>query len=285
MKKEAVKKPKRRMPLKNFIRIYGRMIIGGSIIAVVVFCAIFRDFLVPFDPFEIHYLDRFQTPNSTYLLGTDALGRDMLSRVIWGARDAVILGIGVQLFGVLVGAICGAICGYYKKVDLVLMRVMEGLSAIPSLLLLMIIVAIVGSGIPSVMIALIVGQVPGVCRMTRSRVLSLRQKEFIEAEKTMGASTLRILIMHILPSCIDYLAIRFCSGIGGAITSTAGLAYLGVGLDPTAPNWGSMVNQGQDYFTMHPHMIIVPGLVITIVVFGFVFFGEGLREKLDPKLK
>lgn len=280
-----MKKQKRRMPLKNFLRIYGRMIIGGSIIAVVLFCAIFQDVIAPYDPAAIKYKDRYQTSSAEHLMGTDSLGRDILSRIIYGSRDALILGVGVQFFGVFIGAVCGAICGYYKKIDMVLMRVMEGISAIPNILLLMIITMVLGVGVDKVMIALIIGQLPGVCRMTRSRVLSLRQKEFIEAERTMGASAPRILIMHILPSCIDYLAIRFCSGIAGAITSTAGLAYLGVGLDPTEPNWGSMISQGQKDFMQHPHMIVWPGLVLTIVVFGFVFFGEGLREKLDPKLR
>lgn len=280
-----MKKQKRRMPLKNFLKIYGRMIIGGAIIAVVLFCAIFQDVIAPYDPAEFNIKDRYQASSAEHLMGTDSLGRDILSRIIYGARDAVILGVGVQFFGVFLGAVCGAICGYYKKIDMILMRIMEGISAIPNILLLMIITMVLGVGIDKVMIALIIGQLPGVCRMTRSRVLSLRQKEFIEAERTMGASAPRILIMHILPSCIDYLAIRFCSGIAGAITSTAGLAYLGVGLDPTEPNWGAMISQGQKDFMQYPHMIVWPGLVLTIVVFGFVFFGEGLREKLDPKLR
>lgn len=278
-------KKRKRMPLKNFIKRNGRMLVGGTIIAVLIIMALFAPMIATHDPDAYDYTNRFALPSGEHFLGTDTHGRDIFSRMVYGTRISLLLGFGVNFLAVFAGAICGILCGYFKKVDAILMRVMEGLHSLPTTLLAMVVASVLGPGIEKLMIALVVTALPGVCRMTRSQVLSLRQKEFVEVEKAMGASHLRIMLLHIMPSCSHYLIIRFCTGISGTILSAATLAYLSVGLDPTIPNWGAIIADGQGMFLIYPHMILWPGVWMIIAVFGFIFFGEGLRERLDPRLK
>lgn len=278
-------KKRKRMPLKNFIRRNGRMLVGGTIIGILVIMAVFAPLIATHDPDAFDYANRFALPSAEHYLGTDVHGRDIFSRMVYGTQISLLLGFGVNFLVVCAGAFCGILCGYYKRVDSILMRIMEGLHALPTTLLAMVVASVLGPGLGKLMLALVITALPGVCRMTRSQVLSLSKKEFVEVEKAMGASSLRIMLLHIMPSCSHYLIIRFCTGISGTILSAATLAYLGVGLDPTIPNWGAIIADGQGMFLIFPHMVIWPGVWMIVAVFGFIFFGEGLRERLDPRLK
>lgn len=284
MSTTKTKKP--RMKFTAFLKKYGRILIGGTIIATVVFCTIFAPFLTKYDPEIVGDYSEFkQPPSEEHWMGTDIYGRDMWSRIIFGGRTTLIVSIGAQLTLVILGTILGLLCGYYGKIEKYLMRILDACATVPNLLLTMLMISVFGSGVPQMIIAMSIHGVPGLARMIRNQVLSLREKEYIESEKAMGASDLRTVFVHILPGCFSYLLVRFSNGLAGMILSMTSLSFLGVGLDPTVANWGGLVNDGQKIMFAVPHVVTIPTLVISITVFGFAMLGDGLRDLLDPRLK
>ena len=281
----ATKQKKRRMKPLAFIKRYGRILLGGGIIAAVVFCSVFASFLTDWDPEKADIKNRSQTPSEEHLLGTDIYGRDMWSRILFGSRTTLIVSLGSQCLLMASGTILGLLCGYYNKIEKYLMRFMDAFATIPNLLLCMLMISVFGAGIPQMIIALSIHGIPGLARMVRNQVLSLREKEYIESEKAMGASDLRTVVVHILPACSSYLLVRFSSGLAGMILSMTSLSFLGVGLDPTIANWGGLVNDGQKVMFAIPHVVLFPALAISITVFGFAMLGDGLRDLFDPRLK
>ena len=275
---------KRRKP-KAFIKRYGRVMIGGAIVAALVIMAVFAPLIATHDPQAVDMTIAKQTPNSEHLFGTDVYGRDLFSRVVYGSRVTLVATLGIQAMVIIIGSICGLLCGYYRRVDGILSRIMEGLSAMPQLLLALVIASVLGRGTFKMMLSLVLCLIPSLTRMMRSQVLSLKEKEFIQSEKAMGASNFRTIFMHILPHCVPYLLIRFNTGLASTVLNLASLSYLGVGLDPSIPNWGAIIADGQELLLLYPHMVIAPGLAICITVFGFCLFGEGLRDILDPKFE
>ena len=281
----ATKQKKRRMKPLAFIKRYGRILLGGGIIAAVVFCSVFASFLTDWDPEKADIKNRSQAPSEEHLLGTDIYGRDMWSRILFGSRTTLIVSLGSQCLLMVSGTVLGLLCGYYNKIEKYLMRFMDAFATIPNLLLCMLMISVFGAGIPQMIIALSIHGIPGLARMVRNQVLSLREKEYIESEKAMGASDLRTVVVHILPACSSYLLVRFSSGLAGMILSMTSLSFLGVGLDPTIANWGGLVNDGQKVMFAIPHVVLFPALAISITVFGFAMLGDGLRDLFDPRLK
>lgn len=277
-------KRKRRRP-GAFLKRYGRVIIGGSIVMVVVIMAVFAPFIATQDPYVTDIAAAKMEPCAEHLFGTDHLGRDIFSRVVYGSRITLIIAILVQCLAVVIGTSLGLLSGYYKKFDVICSRIMEGLAALPQLLLALAIASLLGAGTINVVMSLVICALPSLVRAVRSLVLSLREQEFVEREKAIGASDFRTIFKHILPHCSDYLLIRCATGISGTIGTQATLAFLGVGLDPTIPSWGASISDGQAFLFFYPYMSIIPGIVISLTVFGFTMLGEGLRDVLDPKLK
>ena len=275
---------KKQKPLR-FLQKYGRLLIGGTIIAVVLFCAIFAPLLTDYDPQQVNIIEKKQPPSAEHILGTDIYGRDMFSRIIYGSRTTLIVALGVQLLVTVVGTVLGLLCGYYSKVEKFLMRILDAFSTIPSLLLCLMMVSIYGPGTVNLILAMSVGSIPGCARMVRNQVLSLREKEYIESEKAMGASDLRTIFLHILPACSSYLVVRFSSGLAGSVLSMTSLSYLGMGLSPLIPSWGGMVYEGQTFMFGTSHLVFYPALAICITVFSFSLLGDGVRDLLDPKLR
>lgn len=280
-----MKAVKKRLTPKAAARRYGRIAVGGSIILVIVLLTVLAPYIASYDPAKQDLSNKCALPSAEHIFGTDIYGRDLFARIIYGGRVTLIVSFGIQFFAVVLGAICGLVCGYFKSLDMLIMRFMEGLNSIPGILLALIMTQVFGPSMFNLMVALTIGLIPGITRMTRSQVLSLREKEFIESEKAMGASNFRIIFGHIMPSCSHYLIIRFITGFAGNILATASLSYLGVGLDPSIPNWGSIVANGQGLMLIYPHLVLYPGIAITITAFAFSMFGEGMREILDPKLR
>jgi len=279
----VVLKPRRKPAA--FMRRYGRVMVGGGIVGVIILIAVFAPLLSPYDPGQVDMTSAKALPSALHPFGTDVYGRDLMSRVFYGARVTLIIAVGVQVFTVLIGSTCGLLCGYYRRVDIILMRIMEGVNAIPQILLALVIASVLGAGPVKLMISLVVSGLPNITRTVRSLVLSLRQKEFVESEKAMGANDLRTIFLHILPHCYSYLIIRLNTGLASTILSLTSLSYLGVGLDPTIPNWGAIIADGQSLMLLYLHLILSPGLAICITVFGFCMLGDGLRDILDPKLR
>lgn len=296
MSTTKTKKP--RMLFGAFLRKYGRILIGGTILVVVFFFVIFADYFdMGYDPayFNPDMSEASMKPNAQHLMGTDQYGRDIWSRILHGGQPTLIVAIGAQLLLVIMGTVIGLLCGYYNKIERVVMRILEAFATIPNLLLTMLVLSLfrfssekslIENVLPMIFSMSIHG-VPGLARMIRNQVLSLREKEYIESEKAMGASDARTIFVHILPACFSYLLVRFSNGLAGMILSMASLSFLGLGLPTTIPTWGFMVNESQEIFFSVDHFYIFmwPTLVISITVFGFAMLGDGLRDLLDPRLK
>ncbi len=294
----ATKTKKPRMLFGAFLRKYGRILIGGSILAVIVFFTLFAEYLdMGYDPqyFEPDLSEAAIKPNSEHLMGTDQYGRDIWARIVHGGKPTLLVAVGAQCILVVIGTVVGLICGYYNKVERIVMRILEAFSKIPNLLLTMLVLSLftfskekslLENALP-MMLSMSLHGVPSLARMIRNQVLSLREKEYIESEKAMGASDARTIFVHIMPACYSYLLVRFSNGLAGMILSMASLSFLGLGLPSTIPTWGFMVNESQEiiFSAEHFYIFMWPTLIISVTVFGFAMLGDGLRDLLDPRLK
>ncbi len=264
-----------------------KMAVAGAIIIVfLVICAIFPQFLAPYG-FDDQVLSRrFTAPNAEFPFGTDAFGRDILSRVIYGCRISLLVGVISVSFSCIIGIIIGSISGYYGNlVDNVIMRIIDMFLAIPGILLAISIVAALGVSFQNLIIAIGVGSIPGYARVVRASVLSVKEQEFIEVAHAIGASDFRIIIKHILPNCMAPIIVTATMSISRAILTAAGLSFIGVGIQPPTPEWGSMLSAGREYMRDYWFVVTFPGVAIMFTVFAFNVFGDGLRDALDPKLK
>ncbi len=259
---------------------------GLLIMFILILMAILAPYIAPYGYDDQDLLARFQTPNRTHIMGTDNLGRDIFSRVIYGARISLMVGLIAVGIAMIIGGLLGAVAGFYGgKLDNVIMRLIDILLAIPSILLAISIVAALGPELKNVMIAVGVGSIPSYARIVRASVLSLREQEFIEAARAVGASDTRLIIKHIIPNSLAPIIVQSTIGVAGAILSAAGLGFIGLGIQPPQAEWGAMLNSGRHYIRDYPHMTFFPGLSIMITIFALNLLGDGLRDALDPRLK
>jgi peptide/nickel transport system permease protein len=274
---------------RRFLRVlWGRKVVAFGIVVVILFLvtAIFAPLLSPYDPYEQQLKQRLLPPSSEHLLGTDDLGRDTFSRIIYGSRNALIVGVISVSIAATAGIIFGLIGGYYGGwLYSILMRFVDTLMCFPSILLALVIAALLGGGMKNVMIAVGISLLPGYARLTCGEVLSVKETDYVVAEHAMGANNLRIMILHVLPNCIPPLIVLITMQMGAAILAEAGLSFIGVGIEPPAASWGIMVNDGRSFLQTDPIMSFAPGLAIMLVIFGFSMVGDGLRDALDPRLR
>lgn len=261
--------------------------VGAFIVLLLIVVAVFAPWLAPYDPYKIDSAHLLAAPGWRNWMGTDEFGRDIMSRIIWGSRTSLLVGVMAVGVGTTTGAVLGLVCGYFGgRVDYVIQRFMDVLLAFPGLILALAMVSALGPSIGNVILALAVTMMPGPSRVIRSSALSLRESPFVDAAHNLGFSNLRILFRHILPNCAAPYIIIATSALGGAILSEAGLSFLGLGTPPPAPSWGAMLSgSAQRSMTEAPWLAIFPGLAITLVVFGFNFLGDSLRDMLDPRLR
>lgn len=266
--------------LKNKLAVFGLVII-----IIQVLLAIFAPLIVQHDPVKQNLMLAELKPFSEgHWLGTDNYGRDMWSRIVYGARVSLIVGITSVLLGLIGGIALGLVSGYYRKLDGIIMRIVDLLFAFPGILLAMLIIAMLGTSLVNVAIAISIWSIPTCARIVRGSVLSVKKQEYIQALKSMGASDLRIMVKHILPNCMAPIIVFATMRMATAILSTAALSYLGLGAQPPTPEWGAMIATGQDFMWTSPHMTIIPGIAIMLVVFAFNVVGDGLRDALDPSM-
>lgn len=260
---------------------------GIGIIAIFIVIAVLAPWLAPYDPYVMDSTLILAAPSVDHWMGTDEFGRDVMSRIIWGSRISLYVGLIAVGIGTTSGAIIGMVSAYFGgKFDYAVQRVMDMLMAFPMLVLALAMVAALGASIQNVILALAVVIMPNAARVIRSAVLSIKEKPFIEAAKNLGYSHGRILFVHILPNCLAPYIILATAGLGGAILSEASLSFLGLGTVPPEPSWGAMLSgKTQRYMTEAPWLAIFPGLAITLVVFGFNFLGDALRDILDPRMR
>lgn len=259
---------------------------GLGIIVLLILMAIFAPIITPYDYYYQQLTSRLQGPSADHWFGTDHLGRDIFTRIIYGARVSLQVGLISIGIATIVGGLIGAIVGYYGgHADTIVMRFMDVLLAIPGILLAISIVAALGPGIRNVMIAVGVGATPVEARVIRASVMQVRDQEFVEAAKAVGTSDLRIIFKHILPNAMAQIIVQATLGVAGAILAAAGLSFIGLGIQPPSPEWGAMLSEGRQHFREHWHVTTFPGLAIMTTIFGLNLLGDGLRDALDPKLK
>jgi len=273
------------LPFRRFLKNH-KAVLGAAMVLVYVAVALLAPWLAPHNATKPDLDLALKPPRPGYLLGNDELGRDILSRIIWGARISLLIGLMGTAIAVAGGILFGAVAGYFGGlIDSIIMRVMDILLAFPSFLLALAIVAILGPGLINLMLAVGIFSIPSFSRVVRGSVLSVKNLDFIEAGRAQGFTDVRILFRHVLPNCLAPIIVLATMRIATAILTASGLSFLGLGAQPPTPEWGAMLSNGRDYLRSAPHLSTFPGLAIMFGVLGFNLFGDGLRDALDPRLK
>lgn len=260
-------------------------VIGAVIVLSVALVAIFADWLAPYNPLRNNVRARMTAPGAVYWLGTDHFGRDILSRIIYGARISLLIGLFTVIATGVFGTIIGAAAGFFRPLDNPVMRLMDALMAFPAILLAITVSAVLGSSVTNVVIALSVATTPHTARIVRASVLVVREREYVEAARALGASELRVLLRHVMPNAMSALIVRLTYVFAIAILAEAALSYIGVGPPPPAPSFGSIIAQGRDFMTNAPWITLFPGIAIIVSVLGLNLLGDGLRDVLDPRMR
>lgn len=274
-----------RIIARQFRRNWGG-VVGLVIVVVFVLVAIFAQVLVPYDPIKLDLSQALHPPNGLHLLGTDELGRDILSRIIMGARISLLVSAGAVIGAVGVGTFFGAIAGFYGgRVDNLIMRCVDVLLAMPGILFAITIIAVLGVGLINVALAIAISGVPTFSRLARAATLSVKENEYVLAARSLGASNSHIITEHILPNIAAPLLVQGTLMMATAILLASSLSFLGLGAQPPTPEWGAMLANGRSYLTSSPYVATFPGIALMLVVLGLNMLGDGLRDALDPRLK
>jgi len=275
------------------------VLMGGTILAVILLIGLTAPFLGTRDPSQIDPISRNKRPgavrvltgadgrqvSTTYWMGTDSLGRDIYSRVLYGARVSLLVGVTVALISVAVGLVIGLLAGYLRWLDGFVMRIMDGLMAMPAILLAIALVSLSTAGLRAVILAIVIPEVPRVVRLVRSVVLSIREEPYVEAAIALGARTVPLIVRHVLPNALAPLIVQATYVCASAIVIEAILSFLGVGIPPETPTWGNIMAEGRALFRVFPHNILFPGIFLAATVLAVNIMGDGLRDSLDPRLR
>jgi peptide/nickel transport system permease protein len=274
---------------RRFTRVFfGRslVIFGSIVILILILSAFLAPVIAPYDPYAQDLEIRLQRPSAEHWLGTDTIGRDTFSRVIYGTRTSLLIGLVAIGFAATIGMALGLIAGFNGGwVYNIIMRIIDAIMAFPMMLLALVIAALLGGGIVNVIIALSVSMMPSYARLMSAQVMSIKQADYITAEKSLGSRSIRIMMRHIFPNCLPPLIVLITMMLGATILAEAGLSFLGVGIKPPTAAWGAMVSEGREYLMTDPVLSIAPGAAIMLVVFAFNMVGDGLRDALDPRMR
>jgi len=274
---------------RRIARVYfGRKlyIIGFVIVVIIFFFAIFAPLLAPYDPINTDLRDVLKQPSAQHWLGTDSLGRDILSRIIYGTRTSLEIGFSAVFSAAIIGMLMGLTAAHFGGwVFAIIMRITDALMALPGIILALLIAGLVGGGIPVVIVALGFGGIAPMCRMMCGLALSVKQNDYVMAGRAIGMSNWRIMLTQIFPNAFPPIMVGITMGIGGVVLGEAGLSFLGIGVKAPTPAWGSMVNDGYPYLLSNPLLSLAPGVAIMFLVFGFNMMGDGIRDAIDPRLR
>lgn len=260
--------------------------IGTVILAVEIVLAILAPYIMPYDYAAMDMTSCFAPPSAAHLFGCDDMGRDIFSRVLYGARFSLSSGILAVLIALVIGMTIGAVAGFFGGwVDNIVMRLLDIIQAIPGMVMMVVISAVLGPGFVNTIIAMAFGSIPGMARMLRAQMLKVRENEYIEAAVSINCSRFRIITSHLLPNCMSPMIVQATMGVASTITLAAGLSFIGLGVQPPTPEWGAMLAAARQFIRQAPHLVIFPGLAIAVTVLSLNLMGDGLRDALDPKLK
>ncbi|NLW24956.1 MAG: ABC transporter permease [Clostridia bacterium] len=260
-------------------------LVGAIILITLIFVAILAPLLAPFSPDYMDPSNRLKAPSKVNYFGTDRFGRDLFTRVIYGSQISLGVGLSVVILTTVLGIILGLIAGYYRRIDEILMRILDGMMAFPSIILMITIMAILGGKLINVIIALTIVYTPRMARVVRSAVLVQKEQQYVEAARAIGASDLRITVLHILPNCLAPIIIQATMIFAYSVLSESSLSFLGVGVPPEIPSWGNILSDGKVFLHKAPWITIFPGATIAICVLALNMLGDGLRDILDPKIR
>ena len=261
-------------------------LVSMFVLAFVFLVAIFAPFLAPYPYDETHTTRALEGPSRDFLLGTDRIGRDVLSRLIYGASQSLQMGVFAVTGSTILGVCIGSIAGYYGGfTDTLLMRILDVFQGIPMFLLTVTLAAILGPSLRNAIIAIGIAMIPGSARLIRASILTVREMEYIEAAKSIDAGSPRIILRHIIPNAIAPVLVSYTMSMGMAVLSGAGLSFIGLGVQPPTPEWGAMISEGRNYMRAEPQLALYPGICVMITVLAFNMLGDGLRDALDPRLK
>ena len=259
---------------------------GLIVLALLSLLSVFAPVIAPYHYTELDMLLLNAAPSLKHLFGTDSLGRDILSRLIYGGRYSIFLGFSASVLSMAAAIVLGSLAGYFGGwVDNVVLRICDVVQAIPGILLSIVISAVLGPGFFNTILALAIGGIPSGIRLTRAQILSVRSEEYLEAAASVNCSSMRIMFRHILPNILSPLIVGFTMGIGNTIMLASSLSFIGLGVQPPAPEWGAMLSAGRDFIRNYPWQIIFPGIFVFVTVLSINLFGDGLRDALDPKMK
>ena len=259
---------------------------GLIVLALLILLSVFAPVIAPYHYTEMDMLQLNAAPSLKHLFGTDSLGRDILSRLIYGGRYSIFLGFSASVLSMAAAIVLGSLAGYFGGwVDNVVLRICDVVQAIPGILLSIVISAVLGPGFFNTILALAIGGIPSGIRLTRAQILSVRSEEYLVAAASVNCSSMRIMFRHILPNILSPLIVGFTMGIGNTIMLASSLSFIGLGVQPPAPEWGAMLSAGRDFIRNYPWQIIFPGIFVFVTVLSINLFGDGLRDALDPKMK
>jgi peptide/nickel transport system permease protein len=276
--------PGRRFSLWSAVRRNPTITLGAVLLSLLVVMAVFAPFIATSDPFKITPVNRLRPPSERWWFGTDQFGRDVFSRTVYGARVSLIVGLSVAAFSSILGLALGLACGYFRRVDSIVMRIMDGLMAIPSILLAIALITLSRPGLGIVIVAIVIPEVPRIVRVVRSVVLSIRSQPYIESAIAGGTKNWKLLTRHILPNTLAPLIVQSTYVCASAMLIEAGLSFLGAGVPPEVPSWGNIIAQGRTFFQIAPWTIMIPGAFLAVTVLAVNLLGDGLRDRLDPRL-
>lgn len=261
---------------------------GLAVIILICLMAIFADVLADYETQAItqNIAEKLQTPSAAHWFGTDEFGRDIFARCVHGSRVSLMMGLLSTVLSFSLGLLLGATAGYYGgMVDSVIMRIMDMLMCIPSILLALVIVAALGTSIPNLLLAITIGNAPSFARMIRASIITVANQEYIDAARICGTKNRRIILRHIIPNTMGPIIVQATMSVAGCITATAGLSFVGMGIQAPRPEWGAMLSSGREFMRYYPHIVIIPGLFIVVTALAINLFGDGLRDAMDPRLK
>ncbi len=265
-------------------RVSTPVIIAIVLLTLLILMALFAPFLATANPTDLDPSARLQGISTDHLLGTDAFGRDVFSRVVYGARVSLIVGLGVTIISIVIGLIIGVLAGYFRWFDAIIMRIMDGVMAIPNILLAIALVALSGSSMTTVLVAITIPEIPRVVRLVRSIILSVRNEAYVEAAISLGTPTFKLMVRHLVPNTIAPMIVQSAYIFASAIITEATLSFLGAGVPPETASWGNIMAESRSYFQLLPGLLLYPGILLSITVLSVNILGDAMRDALDPRL-